>query len=82
MWTIFKGFIEFVTALFPSYGFWSFSHEACGILAPQPTSPALGGQINMIYFFFLSGPLKCTNRSDFKQIREVQFQEELRHFFF
>ena len=33
MWTIFKAFIEFVTALFLFYGFWSFSHEACETLS-------------------------------------------------
>ena len=45
MWTIFKGFIEFVAILLQFYFLFFFGHEACGILAPQPgikpTSPAL-----------------------------------------
>ena len=38
MWTIFKVFIEFVTILLPFYFlvFFSFGHEICGILVPQP----------------------------------------------
>ena len=48
MWTVFKGFIDFVTVLLPLYIyvfffvffcfflFLFFSQEACEILAPQP----------------------------------------------
>ena len=36
MWTIFKVFVEFVTTLllFYGFGFFSFGHKSCGLLAP------------------------------------------------
>ena len=36
MWTIFKVFVEFVTImlLFYDFGFFSFGHKSCGLLAP------------------------------------------------
>ena len=46
----FKVFIEFVTVLLLLFMFWLFSHEACGISAPQegiePSLPALEGEIS------------------------------------
>ena len=46
MWDFFKKiFIIFVTILLLLYVLVFFDQEACGILAPQPTPPALEGEI-------------------------------------